>query len=59
MAYLYESIKILQKVINKRFQLNWLPISPSTQNTEETPLVESLRIPINHDEIKKRRLMQI
>ena len=61
MAFMNEAIRIVQKVVNKKFT-NWSQISnpchsaATNSDVDETsPLVQSLRIPISNDEIKRRR----
>ncbi len=50
MAFLNESIKIFQKIINKKFEIKW-----STEKNEESSLVQDLRIPVNCNELRKRK----
>ncbi|CAF0803888.1 unnamed protein product [Brachionus calyciflorus] len=55
LAYLTEVIKTFQKILNKKLQAKWFIATPD-QNNETTPLVNSLRIPIDHSIVKKRRI---
>lgn len=59
LAFLNESIKIIQKIITSKLELNWSKMVERTENEaavndENTPLVSSLRL-LSNDEIKKRR----
>ena len=56
LAFVNQTLKTVQKIIEDRFT-NWNTYSRvnSSDVNETSPLVQSLRIPISNDEIKKRR----
>ena len=60
LAFLNESIKILQKLMNKRLELKWNNSYSANLNqltNETTALIRPLHIPVSNSDMKQRRLL--
>ena len=64
LAFVNESAKILQKLVNTKLEIKWnnnnvnvLPTSLQDEATETTSLVRPLHIPVHNRDLKKRKYL--
>ena len=69
LAFVNESAKILQKLVNTKFEIKWnnitnkssnvLPTSLQNEANETTFLIRPLHIPVHSRDLKKRKYMRL